>query len=143
MGTVTEVYAVLEDLCVPRRRRFAATDVLEMRNRLGRIGAALASEDVTASEARWVLESEPLVVPGLGTTRSLARFEAGPGSVNAGIVAEARGLREFVLAHSLCKAGHAATPMAAVVAEPGRGVEFFGYFYEEELFCGPLPPLIE
>ena len=140
LGALTEVHAALEDVCVPRRRRFADADLAEARARLGRIGVALASEEVRAS-GRWLFRGDSLAVPGLGVTRVLASFEAGEGSVNASIVAEARALREFVLGRGLCKAGHSATPMAAVVGVPGQAAEFFGYFYEEELVCGELPPL--
>lgn len=140
LGTLTEVHAALEDVCVPRRRRFTDEDLAEARARLGRIGAGLASEEVRAS-GRWLVRGDSLAVPGLGVTRVVATFEAGEGSVNTNIVAEARALREFVLGRGLCKAGHAATPMAAVVGAPGQAAEFFGYFYEEELVCGELPPL--
>lgn len=142
LGTLTEVHAALEDVCVPRRRRFTDYDVKEARARLGRIGAALASDEVT-TRGRWRRSETTLAVPGLGVTRELARFDAGEGSVNAEIVAEAQALREFVLSRGLCKAGHSPTPMAAVVGVPGQAAEFLGYFYEEELACGELPPLRE
>lgn len=140
LGTLTEVHAALEDVCVPRRRRFTDGDVGEMRARLARVGAALASDEVR-SDGGWVAGGEKLAVPGLGTTRVVLRFAAGEGSVNAVIVEEARALREFVLGRALCKAGHAATPLAAVVGVPGRPAQFLGYFYEEELLCGELGPL--
>jgi len=142
LGTLTEVHAALEDVCVPRRRRFAADDVAEARARLARIGVALASDEVRA-DGRWVSSGERLTVPGLGPTRVVQRYEAGAGSVNAVIVGEARALREFVLSRGLCKAGHAALPMGVVVGVPGEAAEFFGYFYEEELMCGALAPLRE
>lgn len=140
LGTLTEVHAALEDVCTPRRRRFTEADVAEARARLARVGAALASDEVGPGAGRWELRDEPLHVPGLGPSRELARFVPGPASVNAGLVAEARALREFVLSRSLCRTGHAATPLTVLVAAAGQ-VEFFGYFFEEELFCGPLPPL--
>ncbi len=143
LGALTEVHAALEDICTPRRRRFAAAELEQARARLVRIGVALASDERAVGAGRWQLRDEPLLVPGLGPCRELARFEAGAGSHNAGIVAEARGLREFVLSRSLCRSGHAATPLAAVVGAPGVGLRFLGYFYEEELFCGELPPLTQ
>lgn len=142
LGTLTEVHAALEDVCVPRRRRFAADDVAEARARLARIGAALASDELRAG-GRWLSGGEALTVPGLGPTRVALRYEAGPGSLNAVIVSEARALREFVLGRGLCKAGHAALPMGVVVGVAGQPAEFFGYFYEEELVCGGLRPLRE
>lgn len=141
LGALTEVHAALEDICTPRRRRFAEADLGEARARLARIGAALASDDLEAGAGRWQIRDEPLVVPGLGPARELARFEPGPTAINTNIVADARALRDFVLTRSMCRSGHAAAPLVAVLAEPGRGVRFLGYFYEEELFCGPLPPL--
>ncbi|MBL9103279.1 MAG: hypothetical protein JNL82_20200 [Myxococcales bacterium] len=141
LGTLTEVHAALDDVCTPRRRRFAAADLAEARARLVAIGAALASEDLGAQGGRWSAGGEAITVPGMGAMQTLLRFDGGPGAVNAGIVADARALREFVLARALCKAGHAANPLAALVADPQGGPAFLGYFYEEELFCGPLPPL--
>lgn len=142
MGTLTEVHAALEDVCVPRRRRFTADDLADARARLARIGVALASDELRA-DGRWVAGGEALTVPGLGSTRVVRRYEAGPGSVNAVIVGEARALREFVLGRGLCRAGHAALPMGVAVGVAGQPAEFFGYFYEEELVCGGLQPLRE
>lgn len=142
LGALTEVHAALEDVCVPRRRRFTADDLEEARARLARIGAGLASDEVRA-QGRWRSAGGRLAVPGLGTTRVVLGYDAGAGSVNAVIVSEARALREFVLSRGLCKAGHAALPMGVVVGVPGQAAEFFGYFYEEELVCGGLLPLRE
>ena len=141
LGALTEVHAALEDICTPRRRRFAESDLGEARARLGRLGAALASDELEVGTGRWQLGDAPLMVPGLGPARELARFEPGSTSINAGIVADARALRDFVLTRSMCRSGHTPAPLVAVLAEPGRGAAFVGYFYEEELFCGPLPPL--
>lgn len=143
LGAVGEVHAALEDICTPRRRRFAAADLETARARLVHIGAALASDEREVGAGRWQIRDEPLVVPGLGPSRELARFEAGGGSHNAAIVAEARALREFVLSRSLCRAAHSPRPLAAAVGEADRGLRFLGYFYEEELFCGGLPPLTQ
>ena len=141
LGALTEVHAALEDICTPRRRRFAEADLAEARTRLARIGAGLASDDLQVGAGRWQIRDEPLLVPGLGPSRELARYAAGPTSVNAGVVADARALRDFVLARSMCRSGHSAAPLAVVLAEPHRAVDYFGFFYEEELFCGSLPPL--
>ncbi len=139
LGALAEVYAALEDVCTPRRRRFAAADLAEARRRLARIGVALASPDLGAG--RWQHSGQALVIPGLGAAQELLRFEPGASSVNAGIVADARALRDFVIGRSLCRSGHADAPLAVVLAAAGAGVSFFGYFYEEELLCGDLPPL--
>jgi len=142
LGTLTEVHATLEDLCTPRRRRFAEADLEEARRRLADIGAALASEALEVGAGRWQIRDESMYVPGLGAARELARFEVEATAINAGIVAEARALREFVLGHTLCRPVESTTPLALVLAEqPGAGASFFSFFYEEELFCGSLPPL--
>ena len=141
LGKLSEVHAALEDICTPRRRRFAGPDLAEARRRLARIGVALASED-HGGEGLWQVGEPPVGAPAGGA--SLARFEAGPGSINAGIVAEARALRDFVIGRSMCRSGHAAAPVAVLLAAPGPGageLAYFGYFHEEELFCGDLPPL--
>lgn len=140
LGALTEVHATLEDICTPRRRRFAAADLEEARQRLASVGAALASDALEAGAGRWQLRDEPLFVPGLGPSRELARFTPEPTAINAGIVAEARALREFVLARSQCRPAEGAAPLAVLLAEPA-GARFFSFFYEEELFCGSLPPL--
>lgn len=139
LGTLSEVHAALEDVCTPRRRRFAEADLAEARRRLTRIGVALASDD-HGGGGRWQI-GEASVEAGV---TSLARFEAGPGSINAEIIGEARALRDFVIGRSMCRSGHAAQPLAVLVAAPGPGageLAFFGYFHEEELFCGASPPL--
>lgn len=141
LGTLTEVHATLEDLCTPRRRRFAPADLEEARQRLTDLGGALASDVLEAEAGRWQIRDEPLYVPGLGPTREMARFEVEATAINAGIVAGARALREFVLGRSLCRPGPAAAPLALVLAEQPGPVSFFSFFYEEELFCGSLPPL--
>lgn len=141
LGAIPEVHAGLEDICSPRRWRFAAADLEEARARLGRIGEALASPELARPQSRWRVEVAPLHVPGAGTMRQLARFEAGEGSINHTIGAEARALREFVLSRALCRSGHDPRPLAVLVADASSGAaRFFGYLYAEELACGDLPP---
>jgi len=143
LGKLLEVHAALEDICTPRRRRFAEADLAEARRRLARIGVALASDD-HRGDGRWQIEDEVVYVPGLGASRGLARFAAGTDSINAGIVTDARALRDFVIGRSMCRSGHASAPLTVLLAAPQADageVAFFGYFYEEELFCGALPPL--
>lgn len=142
-GAITEVYDALEDACAPRRRRFAAADLAAARGRLAAIGQALASDEAAPSGAGWALEGEPFHVPGYGPVRQLARYRAGPGSATEAAVAQARALRELVLGRALCRAGQPALPLAVALVGAGGEVEFFGYFFEEELSCGELPPLDE
>lgn len=141
LGTLTEVHATLEDLCTPRRRRFAPADLEEARQRLADLGGALGSDVFEPGAGRWQIRDEPLYVPGLGPTREMARFEVEATAINAGIVAGARALREFVVGRSLCRPAQSAAPLALVLAEQPGQVSFFSFFYEEELFCGSLPPL--
>lgn len=143
LGAIAEVHAGLEDICTPRRWRFTAADVDEARARLTRIGEALASPELARPQARWRAEAAALHVPGVGAMRQLARFEPGEGSINQAIGADARALREFVLARALCRSGHDPKPLAVLVAEAGGGApRYFGYLYAEELVCGDLPPAL-
>lgn len=143
LGAIAEVHAGLEDICTPRRWRFAADDVAEARGRLTRIGEALVSPELARPRARWRAEAAALHVPGAGAMRQLARFDPGEGSINPTIGAQARALREFVLSRALCRSGHDPKPMAVIVAEAAGGAtRFFGYLYAEELVCGDLPPVI-
>lgn len=141
LGAVTEVYETLEDVCTPRRRRFSPEDLVAMRGRLAAIGDALASDDPVHPAARWHLEHSQFHVPGYGPVHEVAHYEAGPGSPSEVAVAEARGLREFVLKRALCRSGEPGLPLAVALVRDEGEVEFFGYFFEEELFCGELPPL--
>lgn len=143
LGEVAEVHAVLEDICTPRRWRFAAADLAEARARLSAIGELLASPEPARPRATWRVEVADLFVPGVGPMRQLARFDPGPSSVNPTIGAEARALREFVLSRATCRGGHDPRPLAVLVADAASGrAKFFGYLYAEELVCGELPPLL-
>lgn len=141
LGLLGEVVAVLEDICAPRRRRLTEADLAEARRRLAAIGAGLASPDHQARDAGWVLEDSEVHAPGQGKTRILARFDPGRGSINLEILAGARGLREWVLGRALCRNRRERPPLAALLIDEGGAASFFGYFHEEELVCGDLPPL--
>lgn len=141
LGAITEVHAALEDVCTPRRRRFAAADLADAQARLGAIGRALGSDE-PPRQGRWTFEPGSFHVPGLGPIDELARFDAGPGAAVGLAVEGARSLREFVLARAVCRSGAPALPLAVLAYEPATAaVRFFGYFYEEELSCGSLGPL--
>ena len=142
LGAVTEVYEALEDVCTPRRRRFAQSDIEAMRDRLTAIGDTLASGQLAHPAGHWEFTEAPFHVPGFGPVQQVAYFDAGPGSPSETAVAEARALRQFVLQRALCRSGRPTLPLATAVVDGDDGkVEFFGYFFEEELFCGELPPL--
>lgn len=142
LGAVTEVHAALEDVCAPRRRRFAEEDLQSARDKLADIGAALSSDDLRDPAATWVLESDRFHVPGIGPVQQHARYDAGPGSPSHTVVAQARALRTFVLSSARCRATEGKLPLVALVVDgDDLKASFFGYFYEEELFCAELPPL--
>ncbi len=144
LGAVTEVYEALEDVCVPRRRRFSEEDLDAVRGRLAAIGQSLASDELSHPAGRWTRVDAPFHVPGFGPVWQVAFYDAGEGSPSETAVGEARALRELVLQRALCRSAQPALPLAAALVEGTSGeVESFGYFFEEELFCGELPPLFE
>lgn len=140
LGAVTEVYEALEDVCSPRRRRFVPQDLDAMQQRLAAIGETLAVEEPAHPAGRWERSELPFHVPGIGPVQQVAEYDAGPGSPSEMVVAEARALRELVLQRALCRSNDPPLPLAVAVADASGGVGFFGYFYEEELFCGDLVP---
>lgn len=141
-GAITDVYDVLEDACVPRRRRIAEPDMAEARRRLGRIGERFNEAEVVQSAGRWVLEDNQFHVPGIGGVRQVARFAVEPGAVAGEIRTAASELSAFLAARTVCRYGPEHPPVAAVVVDVGSSeVEFVGYFFEEELLCPGLPPL--
>lgn len=141
LGALTEVHAALEDICAPRRRRFAAADVEQARSRLVAVGRSLASNDPPRS-GRWIHEPTQIHVPGTGPVREVARFDAGPGSPARAVVEGARSLREFVLSRAVCRAPATSLPLMVIVTEPATDrVHHVGFAYEEELGCGALGPL--
>lgn len=141
LGALTDVYAALEDVCAPRRRRFAPVDLDDARARLGAIGRALGSDE-PPRDGRWTFEPDQFHVPGTGPVHALARYDAGPGSPARAAIEGARSLREFVLSRSLCRAGASALPLVVLAYEPSAGkLRYHGYLYEEELSCGELGPL--
>ncbi len=138
LGLISEVHAALEDICVPRRRRFSAAVIAETRRRLAALGAALGEPDHNARGTRWGALDGTFDVVGVGRVTQVARFvEVG---LNREIRAQARGLREWVFASSRCRHPSGELPLA-VLAVLADKVSFLGYFYEEELVCGELPPL--
>lgn len=140
LGAITEVHAALEDVCAPRRRRFASVDLEDARGRLDAILRALASDEPPRA-GKWTSEPGTFHVPGIGPVREHRRFDAGVGSPAHTAVEGSRSLREFVLARALCRAAVPALPLAVLAYEPAaKKVRHFGYLYEEELSCGSLGP---
>ena len=139
LGALTEVYDAIEDVCTPRRRRFAPADLDDAAERLARIGRALGS-DVLDEAGRWEVRLTTSFVPGMGAVSELAAFTPAEGAAARTARSEARGLRRFMLSRSLCRSGFGDRPLAVAVFEPGsQTATYFGYLYEEELFCAGLP----
>lgn len=137
MGTV---YEAMTDLCSARRRRFAAVDLDDARARLERIERALGTDALDES-GRWDVELGALFVPGVGPSVTLASFVSAESGAAQTAVAEAVGVRRFLLSRSLCRSGYAELPLAVAVFEPGSAqASFAGWFYEETLACADLPP---
>jgi hypothetical protein len=141
VGAITEVYETLEDVCTPRRRRFAEADLQAARGRLVAIGEALASDEGAHPAGGWALAEEPFHVPGYGPVQQVARYHAGPGSASETVVEQARALRELLLGRALCRSGQPELPLAVALVRGSGDVEVLSYFFEEELSCGELPPL--
>lgn len=144
LGAITEVHAALEDVCAPRRRRFAPVDLEDARTRVDAIVRELGSDEPPRA-GKWTFEPSAFHVPGIGPVREHGRFDAGAGSAAHAAIEGARSLREFVLSRALCRAAVPALPLAVLAYEPhstdaAKGVRWFGYLYEEELSCGTLGP---
>lgn len=139
IGAMGAVHEALEDVCSPRRRRFAAEDLADARERLRSVERALASNTLDES-GRWAVEPGALFVPGMGPMTTLATYRAGEGGASRVAVAEAKGVRRFLLSRSLCRSGYGERPLAAAVFEPGTTTpRYFGFVYEESLVCADLP----
>ena len=140
LGWITEVVAALEGVCAPRRWRFAAEDRAAAQRRLAAIGEAMRSPDRALRSGAWVIEGGRFHAAGIGEVLQIARFAAGPGSVNEEVRAGAVGLREHVLGRARCRGGDEG-PVVAAIVDAGGSASFLGYFYAEELGCGEVPAL--
>ncbi len=139
LGAVAEVHAALEDMCAPRRRRFAQSDLEEIQARLGRLGTLLTQAPQPSPHAHWLVDETVLQVPGVGPVRQLAHFDPGHASVYSQIIGQARGLREFALGRPLCQAPAGGRPVAVMMVDPvSADIRHFSYFFAEELVCGEL-----
>lgn len=139
VGAIGAVYEALDDVCSPRRRRFAAEDLADARARLERVERALGS-DVLDESGRWDVGVGSLFVPGAGPMITLATFRAAEAGASQTAIAGAKGVRRFLLSRSLCRSGYGELPLAVAVFEPGASTpSFAGYLYEETLVCADLP----
>lgn len=139
VGAMGAVYEALDDVCSPRRRRFAEEDLVDARVRLQRVERALGS-DVLDESGRWDVEVGALFVPGAGPVVTLATFVPAEGGASQTAVAEAKGVRQFLLSRSLCRSGFGERPLAVAVFQPGAAEpSFAGFLYEETFACADLP----
>lgn len=139
VGAMGAVFEALDDVCSPRRRRFAQEDLVDARVRLQRVERALGS-DVLDESGRWDVELGALFVPGAGPVVSLATFVPAKGGASQTAIAEAKGVRRFLLSRSLCRSGFGERPLAVAVFQPGAGEpSFAGFLYEETFACADLP----
>ncbi len=151
LATVGELHGALAEMCVPRRRRFSEADLDELHVRLARIGELLSSPPLTAMSpperapraGAWRVHGGSIPVPGLGDAYRVARFERAPDSLAEQVLAQARGMREFTFGRAVCQTRRETRPLALALIDTRVGaLEFFGYFYSEELFCEGLEPLM-
>ncbi len=150
LATVSELHGALAEICVPRRRRFSAADLDELHVRLSRVGELLSSPPLTAMSppekpleaGAWRVRGGAFPVPGLGDAYRVAGFERAPDSLAEQVLAQARGMREFAFGRAVCQTRRETRPLAIALIDARAGaLEFFGYFYSEELFCEGLEPL--
>ena len=138
LGIINEVYAVLEDICVPRRRRFSAAAVSEARRRLSQVVRELGSADHEVRAAGWVTSEDYFEIAGVGRVAELARFDGVV--LNQEIRAHTRALRESIFDMARCRHPSDEQPLVVLALRDGAA-SFLGYFFEEELLCGDLPAL--
>jgi hypothetical protein len=140
VAALDEVHAALEDLCRPRRRRYAESDVQVFRARLERAMELYRDGPATIdASASWQAGGESFHVSGIGAATSLFEFRAGRDAPAPEIVGIARGLRELGLVRARCQAEPNGLPLAVAVIDVSSGtLDHFDYLYEEELVCRPL-----
>ncbi len=140
-GALGEIYAALEDVCTPRRRRFAADDLEGSRRRVAEFGEVFRRAEVLKYDARWLANEDKFHVAGIGAVYQLRRFDSGTGSSARKLRQSARSLREQLIASARCQRSASEEPLAAFLVDlTAERVEFFGHFYDEELLC-PVGPL--
>ena len=139
VGAIGAVYEALEDVCTPRRRRFAPRDLADARVRLRQVERALGS-DVLDEAGRWEVGEGAVFVPGQGPMTTFASYHPAEGGAAEVAVSEAKGVRRFLLSRSLCRSGYGELPLAAAVFDPGATTpSYFGFVYDESLVCADLP----
>lgn len=137
VGALTEVYAAVDNVCAPQRRRVSGDDLDVARERLARIGDALSS-DLTASRGGRFDTATPasFFVPGMGDVASVARYDGGPASVATRAVLEARGLAGWLQTRARCRGDAHTPPWSVTVLDRTSGAALgLTYVFPEQLAC--------
>ncbi len=142
VASLGAIEQTLAQACKPRRRRFWEADVAEMQRQLAVIGSTLQAPGAVGGGA-W----RPSVLytrsAGRGAVKELLRFDPGDANPGKAAVRQAEALGKFVRSHERCTQIYSWLPFVVTVADVATGeLEFFGYFYDEELFCQGMPPLL-
>jgi|GEM_PF-1681121 len=142
LATLAEVYAGLEQLCTPARRRFAPEDLAALRARVAELGLLYQRDEPPAPDARFLANDASFHVPTIGKVQQLARFDGGTGSASRELLVAAKELATYDRDHGQCRARPGDQPlMAMLIGAREATPEFLGFYYAEELWCGELGPL--
>ena len=142
LATLADVHTALAQLCRPARRRFAETDLAQLREQVAELEQLFTRSEEPPHDARFLANDGSFHVPGLGRVRQLAHYDGGTGSTSRALSAAARELARFERAHSRCVAAPGDPPLMAMVVGTGDAApRFLGFYYAEELWCDELGPL--
>ena len=142
LGHLTEAYGALQEICTARRWRFDPQDLDVLRREAAGIRRTMAASNAGAESPGWRSIQSAFRVPGTGTVRELARFEAGPGNLGDAVVRVAEGVRDLALERGRCPTPSGELPLVAVLIEDGR-VVFVDFVYDEQPSCGDMGPALE
>jgi len=143
VGALTEVHAVLAEVCAPQRRRLAQDDLAIARQRLAQVGDALSSDLVSIRAGRFESSLTPFHVPGVGLVTPVATYDGGPASVAKRAIADTRALAQWLRTRSRCRGDADATPWAVLTADAVSAAPLLlTYVYPEQLTCSGMPPAL-
>lgn len=132
----------LEGICVPQRRRFAPPDIGEAQRRLTEVGEALQSP-ASGAVGQWVGSEGTIRTADTGVMELLLSFRSGPQSPGGKAREKTHELAQFVRGAAKCTQTANQMPLTVAVVDVGTSaVGLLGFFYEEELFCPGMPPLL-
>lgn len=132
----------LEQICEPARRRFSSADIGEAQRRLAGVGQALR-EPPAGPVGQWVDADGTVRGSGAGVMELLLTFQSGEQSPGGRARGEMADLTKFVRNAAKCTQTANQMPLTVAVLDVGTSaVGLLGFFYEEELFCPGMPPLL-